>query len=163
MFFAIVYISIITGCIVIDQVTKYLAHSGKSFRVIGSFLGIEKRQNHGMAFSMLSDWKHAQTFFCIMTMIVLVGVVIFLYKTTNKSKSLHVSIAFMVGGTLGNFIDRLALNYVRDFIALDLRIPILQFNCNPADVFITIGAVIFIVYCLFLDNDAIFRKKEVKE
>ena len=163
VFFVILYLSVIGGCVIVDQVTKLLAENGKSFQVFGSFLGVHYTKNSGMAYGLLADWKYAQLLFALMTIIILVAVLIFLLKTTNRSKCLHTSIAFIVGGTLGNFIDRLALNYVRDFILLDLRVSFLQFNCNPADVFITIGAVLFVVYCLFLDKEAIFKSKKNKE
>ena len=156
----ILYTAIIVGTVVVDQLTKWLAERGTSFSVVSDLLQVEPTRNRGMAFGMLSDWEHAQTLFNILTVIILCLVVVFLFKTTNRSKTLHTAIAFMVGGTLGNYIDRLALKEVRDFILLDLRIPILQFNCNPADVFITVGAVLFVIYCLFIDKDALLRKKK---
>lgn len=162
MIIAILYTAIISGCVIIDQLTKLLASKGASFKVIGSLLGVEYVENRGMAYGMLGSWRYSQVFFIILTIAILCLVLVFLFKTKNRNKSLHVAIAFIVGGTLGNFIDRLALNYVRDFILLDLKVQFLQFNCNPADVFITIGAVLFVVYCLFLDKEAIFRKR-VKE
>ncbi len=156
----VLYTAIIIGTILIDQICKYIAEKGASFSVVSDLLQVSPTRNKGMAFGMLSEWKYAQLLFNILTIVILILVAIFLLKTTNKSKTLHASIAFMIGGTLGNYIDRLALKEVRDFILLDLRIPILQFNCNPADVFITVGAVLFIVYCLFIDKDAIFKKKK---
>lgn len=155
----LLYAGIILGTVLIDQITKFITDNGASFSVVSDLLRVEPVRNPGMAFGMLSDWKYAQTMFSVITVIILVAVVVYLFKTTNRSKTLHTAIAFMVGGTLGNFIDRLALKEVRDFLALDLRIKILQFNCNMADVFITVGAVLFIVYCLFLDKDAIFKRK----
>lgn len=156
----VLYTAIIIGTILIDQICKYIAEKGASFSVVSDLLQVSPTRNKGMAFGMLSEWKYAQLLFNILTIVILILVAIFLLKTTNRSKTLHASIAFMIGGTLGNYIDRLALKEVRDFILLDLRIPILQFNCNPADVFITVGAVLFIVYCLFIDKDAIFKKKK---
>ena len=158
----ILYTAIILGTVIIDQVTKIITDNGKSFSVVSDLLRIEPVRNPGMAFGMLSNWEYAQLMFSIVTVIILLLVVVFLFKTTNRSKTLHTAIAFMVGGTLGNFIDRLALKEVRDFLSLDLRIQILQFNCNMADVFITVGAVLFIVYCLFLDKDALFKRKKDK-
>lgn len=160
MFYIILYLAIIVGTVVIDQVTKMLAQHGSSFEVLGSFLGVKYIENRGMAYGMLADWKYSQVLFCILTILLLVFALIFLTKTKNRSKCFHTSIALIIGGTLGNFIDRIALGFVRDFIELDLRISFLQFNCNPADVFITIGAVCFVVYFLFLDKDAIFKVKK---
>ena len=163
MTFIILYTAIILGSVVVDQLTKFLAQNGESFRVLGSVLGVKYIENRGMAYGMLGDWKYAQTFFIIMTAVLLVCGLLFLIKTKNRSKCFHTSIAFIIGGTLGNFIDRIALNYVRDFIELDLKLPLLQFNCNPADVFITIGAVLFVVYFLFVDKEAVFKAKKREE
>ncbi len=163
MYFFILYVAIIVGCVVVDQVTKAITQNGASFQVIGSFLGVKPIENKGMAYGMLADWEYSQDLFCIMTLIVLALVIVFLAKTKNRSKCFHTAIAFIVGGTLGNFIDRLTLKCVRDFIDLDLRINLLKFNCNPADVFITIGAVLFIVYVLFFDKDSFFKPKNKQE
>ncbi len=155
------YLIVIAVTVFLDQITKYItAKSGKSFRLVSDLLMIVPVKNNGMAFGMLGEWKHAQTFFIVFTIIILILVTIYLVKTKNNSKTLHSAIALLIGGTLGNFIDRVIWREVRDFIALDLRIPILQFNCNVADIFITAGAVVLFAYLLFVDKDAIFRKKK---
>lgn len=154
------YLAVIFVTVFLDQITKYItAKSGKSFQIVSDLLMVVPVKNNGMAFGMLGEWKHAQAFFIAFTIIILILVTIFLVKTKNHSKTLHSAIALLIGGTLGNFIDRVIWREVRDFIALDLRIPILQFNCNVADIFITAGAVVLFVYLLFIDKDAIFRKK----
>lgn len=163
MFFVILYTAIIVGCVVVDQITKMLAQNGYSFNVLGSFLGVKYVENRGMAYGILADWKYSQVLFCIMTILILIVGLVILLKIKNRNKCFHTAVAFIIGGTLGNFIDRLALNYVRDFIELDLRVSFLQFNCNPADVFITIGAVLFVVYFLFIDKEAIFKSKKREE
>ena len=62
----------------------------------------------------------------------------------------------MAGGAAGNFIDRLCLGYVRDFILVDfIEFPVF----NVADCFVCIGAGLYILYA-FSD---IFKKKEEKE
>ena len=111
----VLYTAIIIGTILIDQICKYIAEKGASFSVVSDLLQVSPTRNKGMAFGMLSEWKYAQLLFNILTIVILILVAIFLLKTTNKSKTLHASIAFMIGGTLGNYIDRLALKEVRDF------------------------------------------------
>lgn len=157
------YLIVIAVTVFLDQITKYVTtKSGKSFSIVSDLLMIIPVKNDGMAFGMLGEWKYAQTFFIVFTIIILLLVTFYLVKTKNHSKTLHSAIALLIGGTLGNFIDRVIWREVRDFIALDLRIAILQFNCNVADIFITAGAVVLFVYLLFIDKDAIFRKKASK-
>ena len=63
MTFIILYTAIILGSVVVDQLTKFLAQNGESFRVLGSVLGVKYIEHRGMAYGMLGDWKYAQTFF----------------------------------------------------------------------------------------------------
>jgi len=68
----------------------------------------------------------------------------------------------VVGGTLGNFIDRLSFNGVTDFISLvfgDYYFPVF----NLADSFLTVGVIMLIVHFLFLDESALFKKNNGKE
>ena len=81
----------------------------------------------------------------------------FFSKFGNKrgSKWLNVTIAIIIAGALGNFIDRLALKGVRDFIYVTFFA-----NFNVADIAITVGAIMLVVYVLFLDKDALFKIKK---
>lgn len=160
----VITFSIIIIAIFLDQITKILTHkSGKSYSILSDYLAIIPVYNTGMAFGMLGDWKYAQGMFKVLTIIILIAVAIYIFWTNNNNLLLHLSIAFLVGGTIGNFIDRVAYEKVRDFMALDLRIPILQFNCNVADIFITIGAVLLFIYILFVDESAPFKKRKNEE
>ena len=70
--------------------------------------------------------------------------------------------AFILAGTIGNFIDRLAYNYVVDFISWvfgSYHFPVF----NMADVFITVGVIMFVAHYLFIDKDAVFRSKHGKK
>ena len=65
-------------------------------------------------------------------------------------------------GTVGNFIDRLALNYVRDFISFvfgTFKFAIF----NVADICLVVGVVMIVYYILFLDKDAVFKKNNGKK
>ena len=155
------YVIVIAVSVFLDQITKYVtAKSGKSYKIVYDILQIIPVKNNGMAFGMLGGWKYAQAFFITFTIIILALVGVYVVKTNNNDKTLHWAISLLIGGTLGNFIDRVIWREVRDFLALDLRIAILQFNCNVADIIITIGAVLLFVYFLFLDKEALFKNKK---
>jgi lipoprotein signal peptidase len=160
----IVTFSIILFAVFLDQTTKILTHkSGKSYSILSDYLAVIPVYNPGMAFGMLGDWKYAKSMFKVLTIILLVIVGLYVFWTNNNNYLLHISISFLVGGTIGNFIDRVKDGKVKDFLALDLRIPILQFNCNVADIFITIGAVLLFIYILFVDPNAPFKKRKDEE
>ena len=155
------YVIVIAVSVFLDQITKYVtAKSGKSYKIISDLLQIIPVKNNGMAFGMLGGWKYAQAFFITFTIITLALVGVYVVKTNNNDKTLHWAISLLIGGTIGNFIDRVIWREVRDFLALDLRIAILQFNCNVADIVITVGAVLLFVYFLFLDKDALLKNKK---
>ena len=82
-------------------------------------------------------------------------VLYFIFKKDN-SKWLNISLALVASGALGNFIDRLAFKAVRDFIGMNFYFV----SFNVADIAISVGGVMIVFYFLFLDKDAIFKKKE---
>ncbi len=136
--------------IVLDQLTKKWAvgvlKDGSSIKVIGDFLRFTYAENRGAAFSILQD----QRFFFIITTVVMLTVMAYIYfKTKNITKLSKLSIAMIAGGAIGNFLDRLRLGYVVDFI--DVRFgsfynfPIF----NIADSFVVCGTILMIFLILF--------------
>lgn len=133
--------------IVIDQLSK-IFFSGilplnKTIPIIKNFFHLTLIHNTGIAFGIL---KGSSNTILIVTMIGLVLIICSLKKDFLTDKILlsqkalrirKVSIGFILGGAIGNMIDRIRLGYVIDF--LDFRVwPVFNF----ADSFITIGAVI---------------------
>ena len=81
----------------------------------------------------------------------------FYFKAKDDEKVLKVSLMFMIGGALGNFIDRLRLRYVIDF--LDFYIFGYDFPIfNIADSFLTIGVILFILAYLFEIKELKWKK-----
>lgn len=141
---------IFAASIVLDQLTKKWAvgvlKDGSSIKVIGDFLRFTYAENRGAAFSILQD----QRVFFIITTVVMLAVMAYIYfKTKNITKLSKLSIAMIAGGAIGNFLDRLRLGYVVDFI--DVRFgsfynfPIF----NIADSFVVCGTIIMIILILF--------------
>ncbi len=142
-----------------DQITKIVCDAHQvNIPVIEGVLKIDIAYNKGASFSFLSNVEWAQTFFIILTVVVLAFGVGFILYEKPKSKWLNSALALMFSGTIGNFIDRLAFKYVRDFI----NVPFFA-NFNVADICLCVGAFMLVFYVLFLGKDPVFNFKKNKE
>lgn len=151
-----IYAILFFGIILLDQITKAVVEANKvHVTVIEDIFSISITRNEGAAFSMLHNQDWAQTFFIIITVLILIGFCIYLIFTKKQSKFFMVSSIMVMGGAVGNFIDRVALKSVRDFIDVHFFA-----NFNVADVFICVGAFLLALYFLFIDEDAIFAKRK---
>ena len=139
-------------CLAIDLITKAVFY-GQSFSLIGDFLWIETSFNEGAAFGQFQGGK----WIFLALAIIVVGFICYLVISRKiKSKTLSVGLALLLGGIIGNAIDRVIFSGVRDFIYFKF----INFAIfNMADAFITIGTILVIVYILFLYKPA---KKEEK-
>ena len=129
--------------VMMDQLSKFFVVSflkGQSpYILIDGFLSFYYIENRGAAFGIL---QNSQLLFSIITIVVLLGLMIYLIKN-YKSSSLatKISLTLIIAGAIGNFIDRLRLKYVIDFISF--RMFGHDFAVfNLADSFIVIGTII---------------------
>ncbi|MBI3247606.1 MAG: lipoprotein signal peptidase [Deltaproteobacteria bacterium] len=145
-----VLICLIVGSIlVLDQATKWLVASRlrvhESVTVIESFFQLTHARNTGAAFSLLAQAPASfrQPFFFVTTLIA-VGVLLVLLRRVEPSRTLTlVAIAGILGGALGNFIDRLLYGEVIDFLLVHWR----QYYWpafNVADSCITVGVALLL-------------------
>lgn len=135
----VMYFAIAIAAIVFDQLTKVWLY-GKTFSLIGDFLWIESSFNTGAAFSMMSG---ARLFFIIVSLIASV-VIIYLLISNNWgfTKFNKIALSLMLGGAVGNLIDRIMLGGVRDFIYFkSINFAIF----NVADICVTIGGCLFAI------------------
>lgn len=134
--------------IVLDMITKFL-FEGKSYTLIPKVLGITSLHNYGAAWGVFSG----RTWLLIaLTVVFVILIVAFDIWQKIDSKLYSVGISFIVGGAVGNIIDRIAYGYVRDFIEFRfINFPIF----NLADSFLTIGVILIIIKVLFFS-----RRKE---
>jgi signal peptidase II len=140
-----VYYLIAFVLFLIDQGTKYLIASNlemyEQIPVIGDFFLITSSRNRGAAFGILQDqlW-----FFIIVTLIVVGGIVWYLRKVSKEGrKLLPTALALVLGGALGNFIDRLLMGEVVDFLQFNFgsyTFPI--FNIADSCIVIGVGLII---------------------
>lgn len=143
-----------------DQFIKYIVINNlkpvKSVSIIDNFLRFTYVENRGAAFGILQD---SQGLFIIMTVILLIVFIYSLFIRKLKPPLFMVASALIIGGGLGNLIDRIYLGYVVDYIELSFFPPVFNF----ADICVCIGAVVLIIY-LFLEQNEISNSKvnEVK-
>lgn len=147
------YIIVILG-VLLDQVSKYFVVENLkgqgSLELIKDWLYLTYVENSGAAWGLLSGKRG---FFIIFTLLVFGGLI---YILTSKKYQLNkiykLSLALILSGGLGNFIDRLRMGYVVDFIFSPLN-GIYNFPVfNVADIFITIGSGLLIIYMLFFEG-----------
>ncbi len=149
-------------CVLFDQLTKiYFRNNyayGQNNFIIRDFFYFTYTVNTGAAWSFLADKPWSQTFFKILTGVALVAFSFFMVYALRKNKTwLSYSFSLIIGGTIGNFIDRLVFNGVTDFIGvLFWGNPFPIFNL--ADSFLVVGLIMLIIYLAFLDENALFRK-----
>lgn len=162
--FEILFSLLLIALIAVDQVTKTVAKASnesgwKSTTIIDGFFYFTYTMNSGAAWSFLADVSWGQLFFKILTAVSLVLFFIYyVYVCKRGYKFLRVAVILLFAGAIGNFIDRLAYNGVVDFISLvfgDYNFPIF----NIADSYMTIAIIMIIIHYLFLDNEAIFKKR----
>ncbi len=136
----------------LDQLTKWLVKVHVPFlsRInVSSWLDITHLRNPGIAFGMLRDMSEDVRLYFYIAVFVLVLVVILFYlrRLEGEQRVFRYALAFVLGGAIGNSIDRFAHGYVTDFIAVywpgnpDLLWP----PFNVADSAITVGAISILV------------------
>lgn len=154
----LVLIVIMVGATLTDQLSKIWITSnlqlGESIEIIPSFFKITYAQNTGAAWSILEG---QMTFFYVITLVALILLGWYFYRLKDCQIIQKIGVALMVSGTLGNFIDRLLFQYVRDsldFHILGYNFPIF----NVADVLLICG-VLFIIIDEVLKSFGVSYKK----
>ena len=163
----LVILSVSLGILVlVDMLTKkyfvnLFLEKGNTV-VIKDFFYFTYVQNKGSAFGFMASVSWGQLFFKIFTAFSLAMFIAFLVYSMLKNKLLlSISLVLIISGAIGNYIDRLAFGYVRDFIGFtfgNYNFPIFNF----ADTCLTIGAIIFFINFLFFDEQALFKKNGTK-
>ncbi len=153
-----IYAAIVAVTVLIDQITKYLAvkylTAVDTVPLIKDVLHLTYVENTGAAFGMMKDKRWVFMTVSVVAIAVLIGVII---AYGRELVFASVSLAMVLGGGIGNMIDRTLLGYVVDFI--DFRL--INFAVfNGADSFVCVGAFFLIIY---LFKDLISEYKAEKE
>jgi len=157
---ALVWLWLSAAVIVLDQLSKLwavqaLQPAGLPHPVVPGFLNWTLAFNTGAAFSFLADGAGWQRwFFVLLAAIISVVLVVWLTRTPRRDWRTALPLGLIVGGALGNVIDRLHAAQVTDFIQVYFRqwsYPVF----NIADCGITVGAVMLVVFGLFAGKSAV--------
>ncbi len=146
--------------VLLDQISKSIVVNGLPLygeaRFIPGVLSFYHTRNTGAAFSMLSDRRWV---FMLLSCVAIVAITVMLYFWRSRHVLLTVSLSMILGGGIGNMIDRIVNGYVTDFFRVDF-VDFAVFNI--ADSFITVGAVLLGVYIIFFEPKVERRLAESK-
>ena len=141
------FVSLSIFIVLIDQFTKYLMFHNKKLFINKDFLlfKLDFVKNYGAAFNIFSGSRVFLSLISILFSILLIYLIF--RKNTLNSFDLY-SYSFILGGTIGNGIDRIYRGFVVDFINLNIiNFPVF----NIADISINIGFII-LLYNIFKNN-----------
>ncbi len=150
-----VFLATISGFLIcLDQVTKMLIHTqfdlGESVTVIRNFFDITYVRNFGAAFGFLakSHPGFRDMFFLLMPPAALIIILFILRGVEENDKIQVIALSMVFGGAVGNYIDRLHLGYVVDFLDFHMR-EVHWPAFNVADISIVCGVGILLVLMFF--------------
>jgi signal peptidase II len=142
--------------ILIDQITKTLVMHAFEYgdsRSITDYFNLVRAHNKGAAFSMFADGSGWQRWFFIALGLLASGFIVWMIRSHPTQKLFCFAVTLIMGGALGNAIDRALHGYVVDFLQFHFRVLEILFPggyfpaFNVADSAITLGAI-----CLVLDE-----------
>ena len=155
------YLIVAAVFVVLDQLSKwlvvaYLKPVG-SVTLIPNFLRLTYLENRGAAFGSFSEHRWV---FMVFSTVAIVAVVVYLLRFAENSRLLRWTLALIIGGGVGNMIDRVALGYVVDFIDF---CGIWSYIFNVADSCVCIGAGMMVLYCILSMRDEAKKQKAAAE
>ena len=159
----LIWIVVIVASVLADQLTKQLVvnflDKEEPFYVIKDVFRFSYVENRGAAFGMLDDHRWV---FMIVSTVAIVGIIFYMWKFCRDSKLLCLGLSLIVGGGIGNMIDRVLLGYVIDFLDFCAFPSLWMWVFNVADACVCVGAAI-VVLSLLIDVVKESKKKaEIK-
>jgi signal peptidase II len=142
------FLGIAAVVVVLDQASKAWLESilepGERLSVIGDLLRLTHAQNSGALFGLFRD----QAYLFAIVSIGVVGLIIWYHRSSGRNTLLSIALGLLLGGALGNMIDRFAQGYVTDWV--DIGLGDLRFyTFNVADASITGSIILLIVLALW--------------
>lgn len=143
------FFAIIIFAVAADITTKILTF-GKTMAFIPGFIRFESVRNEGMVWGMMNGVNGFVAVISVVTALVTAILLAVFFKYHGKmSKGIQIGLAMIIGGAIGNLIDRVSLGFVRDFICTEfINFPVF----NVADIFVTCGAILLGILLVFTKN-----------
>ncbi len=159
-----VWLLVILGSVIFDQATKLLVVKlipyQESVTVIDGVFEFTYIKNEGAAFGMLSDNRWV---FMIISTVAIAAMLVYLWKFRPNSRWACAAISMIIGGGIGNMIDRVRLGYVIDFLNFCAFPDLWMWIFNVADAFVCVGGGILFVWCVVsIINEGKAAAKEKK-
>ncbi|WP_203332555.1 signal peptidase II [Planococcus beigongshangi] len=155
-----IYYAIAAAIIAADQFTKWLVlqnmELGERIPVVEPYFAWLSHRNRGAAWGMLEG---QMWLFAIITVAVIIGILYYFHKYSKGQPLLQLSLMIILGGAVGNFIDRMLRGEVVDFV--DVLIPGINYHFpifNIADAALTIGVILMIIFVIYDEKQ---QKKKV--
>lgn len=135
--------------VIVDQVTKFLVNANMQLHdeviLIKNFFNLYYVRNKGAGLGLFAN---ARWVFISFTFVIIAICIYLLVKNHFKSTLADISLTFILAGGIGNMIDRLFLGEVIDFFQFQIRF--FDFIFNVADVFVTFGTIMFLIFYIFI-------------
>lgn len=155
-----IYYGIALLIVAADQWTKWLVlkqmELGERIPVMEPYLAWLSHRNRGAAWGMLEG---KMWLFAIITIAVIIGILYYFHKHAKGQPLFQLSLMIILGGAVGNFIDRMFRGEVVDFV--DVLIPVINYDFpifNLADAALTVGVVLMIIFVIYDEKQ---EKKKV--
>ncbi|MBQ1194946.1 MAG: signal peptidase II [Clostridia bacterium] len=147
-----------------DQLSKWLVvallQGKESVYVIPGVLRFTYVENDGAAFGMLDDHRWV---FLVLSTVMIIALIFYIVKYKPSSKWVMTSLILIVGGGIGNMIDRILLGYVIDFIDFCAFPQLWRWVFNIADSAVCVGTFMLSVWLIIDTVKEYKREKAEKE
>jgi signal peptidase II len=144
------YLLVVAGVVGLDQLAKAVVVRTIGLHdyvpLVDGLLSLSHVRNHGAAFGLLSDWNlpYQSLLLSVLSLLALGAIAAYFTRLPEAARLPRLALALVLGGAIGNVVDRLRLGYVVDFVHVywrEYQWP----DFNVADSAITIGVALLVI------------------
>ena len=147
---SLAYLLLVAAVVVLDQATKALVVRTIALHdyvpLVDGLLSLSHVRNHGAAFGLLADWNlpYQSLLLSALSLVALSAIATYFVRLPAAARLPRLALALVLGGAIGNVLDRLRLGYVVDFVHVYFR-EYQWPDFNVADSAITIGVALLVI------------------